>query len=513
MQKMETNPIIKMDFPDPDVIRVEDTYYMISTTMHFMPGGVILRSYDLIHWEIAGRVFEHLDSTSGQRLLDQTGIYGKGMWAASIRFHHDRFYVCFVANDTGKTYLYTADRIEGEWKMQHIEGFYHDCSLFFDDDDRAYLVYGNTEIHLTELNEDLSGPRQGGLNRVIISERDKFILGYEGSHFYKIGGKYYVFLIHAPGEKWFRREACFMSESLEGEFLGGDVLSDDLNYCNQGVAQGGIVDTPDGTWYSILFQDRGAVGRVPVLVPIQWKNDFPVFGMDGKAPIEINTKSTKPEYQYKALYADDDFRYIPDSDGRIHLKEAWEFNHEPDENLWSASKNGEFRIKTGRRSLGLESAINTLTQRTIFPDCYAEVSVDGTNMNIGDYAGICAFQGCYAFTALKREFDGMYLVMVGKPDINGDKGTEVEYERMKLSSEQIRLKTYLNFQQMKDEAKFYYETENGWKQIGVTHQLYFKLDHFCGCRFGLFCYATEKAGGSAAFRDFKIKPMEDYHAG
>ena len=58
---MQINPITRMDYPDPDVIRVEDTYYMISTTMHFYPGGVILRSYDLIHWEIAGYVYDKLD--------------------------------------------------------------------------------------------------------------------------------------------------------------------------------------------------------------------------------------------------------------------------------------------------------------------------------------------------------------------------------------------------------------------------------------------------------------------
>lgn len=46
------NPIIPLDYPDPDVIRVEDTYYMVTTTMHFMPGCEILRSYDLLHWNM-----------------------------------------------------------------------------------------------------------------------------------------------------------------------------------------------------------------------------------------------------------------------------------------------------------------------------------------------------------------------------------------------------------------------------------------------------------------------------
>ena len=94
---MQINPITRMDYPDPDVIRVEDTYYMISTTMHFYPGGVILRSYDLIHWEIAGYVYDKLDSTPEQRLEGEKNSYGRGMWAASLRFHNGKFYVCFGA--------------------------------------------------------------------------------------------------------------------------------------------------------------------------------------------------------------------------------------------------------------------------------------------------------------------------------------------------------------------------------------------------------------------------------
>ena len=102
------NPITELDYPDPDVIRVDDTYYMVSTTMHFMPGCEILRSYDLIHWEHLSYVYERLDSTEEQRLVGEKNCYGKGMWAASLRYHKGMYYICFVANDTGKTYLYTA---------------------------------------------------------------------------------------------------------------------------------------------------------------------------------------------------------------------------------------------------------------------------------------------------------------------------------------------------------------------------------------------------------------------
>ena len=151
-----TNPIIPMDFPDPDILRVGDAYYMVSTTMYFMPGCVILRSHDLIHWEFYTHVYDMLENTPAQRLEGNANAYGKGMWAASLRRRGDTCYISFVAYDTHKTYLYSASDMKGPWKRNEIEGFYHDSSLFFDDDGRAYIVYGSTQIRITELNDDLT---------------------------------------------------------------------------------------------------------------------------------------------------------------------------------------------------------------------------------------------------------------------------------------------------------------------------------------------------------------------
>ena len=97
------NPVIPTDYPDPDVIRVGDTYYLASTTMHFFPGCEILKSYDLLHWEHASYVYDRLDDTPGQCLKNDENIYGKGMWAPCLRFHNGCFYLSFCANDTHKT--------------------------------------------------------------------------------------------------------------------------------------------------------------------------------------------------------------------------------------------------------------------------------------------------------------------------------------------------------------------------------------------------------------------------
>lgn len=502
------NPILKMDFPDPDVIRVGNTYYMASTTMHFFPGCSILRSYDLVNWEIAAHVYEHLDDTDGQRLIGEQHCYGQGMWAASLRYHNGLFYIIFIANDTHRSYLYTASKIDGPWERHEIKGFYHDCSLFFDEDESVYLVYGNMDIHLTQMKPDLSEPLPGGIDRVIISDAGNPYLGYEGAHMYKRNGKYYVFLIHSRRDRWMRTEACFVADSLDGAFSGRDVLEDDMGYCGQGVAQGGIVESPEGDWYAVLFQDSGAVGRIPVLLPVSWENEFPVFGVEGKIPSEFRMPSAGKDYTYEPLYGSDSFVYQPDGDGKVHLKKFWQFNHTPENALWEV-KNGQYRIQTGKICQSLIFARNTLTQRLVYPKSRIGVTVDFSDLKDGDYAGLCALQGCYAMAAVKLENGVPYLVMGMRKAKSADMVPEEirdepcpEYEKISLSGTQIRLIMEAEFERMKDTVRFYYDAGEGERQIGPEHKLFFKLDHFVGCRAGLFAFSTKESGGTAGFEEF-----------
>lgn len=501
-----TNPILRLDYPDPDVIRVEDTYYMISTTMHFMPGGVILKSYDLVNWEIETYVFDTLDDTLAQRLEGEQNIYGKGMWAASLRYHQGTFYVCFVCNDTQKTYLYWSSQIKGPWKKQNIEGFYHDPSLFFDDDGKVYIIYGNRTIYLTELREDLKGPKEGGLHRVIVEDEADTSLGYEGTHFYKIDGRYYVFFIHSLKERWFRTESCFWSDSLEGEFIGKDVLVDDMGYRGSGVAQGGIVDTPNGDWYAVLFQDRGGVGRIPCVIPIRWEEKIPVFGEDGKAPLMIQIKSNRGDYEYEPLVTSDDFCYKPNEVTKKQLKKQWQWNHNPHHELWSVTeREGALRLYSGKVSKTLTQSYNTLTQRTLDGTCACSVTVDGSGMKNGDTAGIVALLGAYGAVGLTKEQDQFYLVMFAKePGKISDeqKLNEKIFEKIPVDDARVSIKCVVDYQNERDEAEFFYQKNGNWIQIGRNHKLVFQLDHFTGCRFGLYYWSREQIGGWTDFCNF-----------
>lgn len=54
------NPVLWADVPDPDVIRVGNDFYLVSTTMHLMPGGPVMTSKDLVNWHTVSYLFDRL---------------------------------------------------------------------------------------------------------------------------------------------------------------------------------------------------------------------------------------------------------------------------------------------------------------------------------------------------------------------------------------------------------------------------------------------------------------------
>ena len=294
-----------------------------------------------------------------------------------------------------------------------------------------------------------------------------------------------------------------MSDSLQGEFTGGDVFDDDNGYCYQGIAQGGIVDTLEGDWFSILFQDYGAVGRIPVLVPVTWKDGFPEFGVNGKLPTEIVVHGMNSDYQYTPLYGSDDFKNVWQGNmkdnrrkyGCFGLKSRWQFNHIPDLSLITMdSDEGKITVRTDKLCDSLTQAKNILTQRMKYPGCAGEITVDASGLENGDYAGICALQADFGMVAITKKNNDYFIVMG-----NRDKQ---EYEMVPIHSNVVELRLEVDFTNMTDVSTYYYKKDSEWIRVGIDHKLKFDLAHFVGCRFGLFVYSTKKTGGSADFMEF-----------
>src|SRR5215218_8583399 len=82
------NPLIFADVPDVSMVRVGDTYYMSSTTMHMSPGVPIMKSKDLVNWRLVSYAYDTLANVDELNLTNGKSTYGRGSWASSIRHHN-----------------------------------------------------------------------------------------------------------------------------------------------------------------------------------------------------------------------------------------------------------------------------------------------------------------------------------------------------------------------------------------------------------------------------------------
>jgi beta-xylosidase len=490
-----TNPILWADVPDPAILRVGGTYYMSSTTMHMSPGLPIMTSTDLVNWRIAGYAYDTLDDDDALALRGGKNAYGQGSWASSLRYHEGTFYVTTFSGTTGKTYVYRTKRPEaGPWEKTSFRPALHDHSLFFEDDGRVFMVHGSGDLRLTELKDDLSGIKPGGVNQVIVANASavagpRIGLRAEGSHLRKIDGKYYLSSITWP-RGGMRTQLIFRSDSLTGPYEGRVALAD------QGVAQGGLIDTPEGDWYALLFQDHGAVGRIPFLVPVLWRDGWPVLGVEGKVPARLDLPPST--LGVRGFVASDEFDRQP---GERALPMAWQWNHNPEDACWSVTdRPGFLRITTGRIDADLLHARNTLTQRTFGPSCGATTALDVGHMKDGDFAGLAAFQKRYGFVGVRQDGPVRSLVMV-----SAESDVPVEVERVPLAGDRVYLKLECDFQNRADRARFSYSLDGeAWTAIGRPLRMTYTLPHFMGYRFALFHFATRTPGGFVDFDFFRV---------
>lgn len=488
------NPIIYSDVPDLSMIRVGDTYYMSSTTMHMCPGVPIMKSKDLVNWKMLGYACNTLGEMDELSLINGKSNYGKGSWASSLRYHNGTYYIATYAQTTDKTYIFSTKDIEkGPWKMNEFKPGYHDCTLVFDND-RAYLITGGGRLKIIELNDDLTGVKEGGLNQVLIENAsapsEPNMLPAEGSQLFKHDGKYYLFNISWP-RGGMRTVLVHRADNLLGPWEGRIALQD------KGVAQGGIIDTPDGRWFAYLFQDHGAVGRIPYLVPMKWEDGWPVIGVDGKAPETLDLPASKG--LIPGIVNNDEFTRKK-GDPAIPL--VWQWNHNPDNNLWSVSeRKGYLRLKTGRIDTLLVKSRNTLTQRTFGPQCSGSTLLDVSNLKDGDFAGLCAFQRKFGQVGVKIKDGAKYIFMVSNQT---DKPNEMQ--SIPLSGNKVYLKIECNFLDKVDIANFFYSLDGKkWNIIGGPLKMeYTLMEHFMGYRFGLFNYSTKNPGGFADFDYYHI---------
>ena len=498
-----TNPVINADVPDMSITRHGNEFYLISTTMHLMPGAPVMKSTDLVHWEIASYVFDKLTDTPKYDLTDGT-VYGRGQWASSIRYHDGTYYVLFSPNDVPfKSYIYSTTNPSGEWKLLARTQHFHDGSLFFDDDGKVYVFSGTGS--LKELKADLSGVKEDGINMHIF-ERDETETGLlEGSQVVKHNGKYYLLMISWP-KNGKRRQVCYRADNITGPYEKKVILEDNFEgfpYCGQGC----IIDDENGNWYALIFQDRGGIGRVPLLMPCIWKDGWPMLGDENGRVPKNGTIPLKVSDTGKRIIESDDFT-------DTKLKINWQWNHNPINEAWSLTERpGYMRLKTNRIVDNLYAAPNTLTQRMSGPKCSGTIAMDASEMKNGDVAGFGAFNGHSGLLSVIMDGEKKYLTMstnVVDLDRRSKAILSVEIEekqRIELKQDLIYLRIDCDFNLNQDIATFYYSfDQENWTQIGSGFKMVFDYRKlFMGTRFAIFNYAKKELGGYVDIDFFNYK--------
>ena len=491
-----TNPLIYTDVPDASMIRVGNNYYMVSTTMHMSPGVPIMKSTNLVDWELVNYAYDRLIESDQMNMTNGQNAYSKGSWASSINYKDGTYYIHTFSYTTNKSHIYKTTDIEnGPFTAYSISPLAHDASLFFDDDGKAYLAYGHDDITLRELNSTVTDYQAGGYNQVIIKKASSvagssFILTAEGTQMFKIDGWYYVVNICWPSGKG-RTVVVHRSKNLKGPYEGRMALDD------QGVAQGGFIGTPTGKWYAYLFQDHGAVGRIPYLVPVKWENNWPVIG-----PVPTTLDIVKVKKDLRGIVKSDDFGTIQKKNKGLGLE--WQWNHNPVNTAWSlTARPGFLRLTNDRVDASFVATRNTLTQRSIGPESIGSVAIELDGMKDGDVAGLGALQYSYGYVGVKMTGNSKSIVMV-----NGTNNNPVEVASVPISQNRVYLKIRMDFKNRADKAYFSYSLDGTtWKSIGNTLSMSFDLKHFVGYRFGLFNYGTRSAGG---YVDFDYYIINDY---
>ncbi|MEH0580989.1 glycoside hydrolase family 43 protein [Streptomyces sp. B21-108] len=493
-----TNPVIWQDFADIDVIRVGGTYYASASTMHYSPGAPVLRSYDLVNWEIVGHSVPVLDFGAKYDLNGARG-YVRGIWASSLAYRpSNRTFYWLGQIDFARTYVHTAPAVEGPWsRLTTISTPYYDAGLLVDTDDTLYVAYGNTTINVAQLSPD--GRTQVRTQQVFTTPSSVGTL--EGSRFYKINGQYYIFLTRPANGQYILKS----SGGPFGPYTMRQVLLDLRGPIPGGGVphQGGLVQTQNGAWYYLAFVDAYPGGRMPALAPVTWTSDgWPVVQLVNGAwgtsyPVPA---VPAPPRRVTPLIGVDTF------DGTT-LKPRWEWNHNPDNTKWSVD-NG-LTLRTATVTDDLYWARNTLTHRVQGPTSTATVQLDHSAMRDGDRAGLALLRDSSAWIGVKRDGGATRVVMVNGLTMDSNwntTGTGTEAASATVPGGRVWLRATADIRPgAARPGAFSYSTDGtAFTRLGPAFSMGNDWRFFMGYRFALFNHATQALGGAVRVTRFEL---------
>lgn len=468
------NPVIPADYSDIDCIRVGNTYYAISSTFQYSPGMTLIRSYDLVNWDICTNIVTDITQIGKELDWSRMNRYGRGIWAGTIRYHNNRFYVFFGTPDEG-FFMTSATKPEGPWEplTKLLDGpGWDDCSALWDEDGKAYVVgthfADGYKTYLFDMAPDGKSIDRSSARLINSGNRR------EASKLIHVGDWYYLVFSEFISSKG-RYVMAKRSRNAAGPYSEERQLALPSRKDKE-PNQGGIIDNGEGKWYFFTHHGSGDwSGRVASLLPVTWIDGWPIIGTiindsigtmcwEGQMPIKGKTVLT--------MQRSDDF----DSNT---IAPQWQWNYQPRKEMISLTERpGWLRLKAFKplQTGILSKAGNTLTQRSFrTKGNTVTMKMDISGMADGQRCGLCHF-------TVKHGAIG--IVMEGGKHYIEYRENDKTVRGLQIAGNTIWLKTTWG---LDGKASFSYSIDNKhYTDFGNVYQMvWFK---YRGDRIGIYCF-------------------------
>ncbi|HEX2862013.1 MAG TPA: glycoside hydrolase 43 family protein [Lacunisphaera sp.] len=504
------NPILHADYSDPDVIRVGPDYYLVSSSFTCVPGLPLLHSRDLVNW----RLINHALPTLVPHDHFSVPRHGQGVWAPALRHHAGKFWIYYPDPDFG-LYVITADHPAGRWSEPVLvkagKGLIDPCPLW-DDDGRVYLVHGWAKSRsglsniLTLLRLSPDGRKVDEDLGIVVDGGQVPVPNFrtlEGPKFYRHDNWYYLF---APAggvaTGW---QSVFRSKKIRGPYEHRIVLAQGNTQIN-GPHQGGLVDTPDGAWWFVHFQDKKAYGRVVHLQPVVWRDDWPVIGHDPDGdntgePVMTHDKPVLTVGTPAVPATSDEFDFP-----QLGLQWQWQGNPVAS---WSslAERPGFLRLRCQPEPhpANLYRVPNLLLQKFPAPSFSATTTVQLHPQAAGDAAGLLVFGYDYAWIGLQASEQGFAVIYASRKEASTD-GPETRHILLEHAPAAVRLRIAVREGGL---CRFAFSMD-GTAFTEAKEEFIATCGHWVGAKIGLFASSPASATtrGEADFDWFRVQPLQ-----
>ncbi len=330
------NPILTGYYPDPSVMRVGDDYYLVNSSFAHYPGLPIFKSKDLVRWTQIGNAIDRPEQ------LDFKGRRtSQAVFAPDISYHDGTFYIINTCVECKGNFVITAKDPAGPWSNPiwlPFEGI--DPSIYWEGD-KAYIVNnrspdekprydGHRAIWVQEYDWR-AGKMVGESTQLVnggvdITNKPVWI---EGPHIFRKDGYYYLTAAEG-GTSVNHSQVVLRAKTLRGPyvpFADNPILTQrDLDPTRPDMigsaGHAELVQTQNGDWWATFLAvrpydvgDHYNIGRETFLLPVAWKDGWPIILPRGQAIPHAVKAPNLPAQPKPALPTSGDFAYVEEFDG------------------------------------------------------------------------------------------------------------------------------------------------------------------------------------------------------